>query len=583
MLSDLITIDQLESLAGKKVFWRGRDYFAADAVGRVRVIGDRIKARVEGTESYQAELWDAEGELGYDCSCPHAADGYFCKHCVALGLAWLGGAADLPDIGEGEADARPDPLHLIRCYLETLPAEILISLLMDTIHDDDRLYQSLLLKAERGRAESDGDRIEIFRRAIDTATQTGGYLDWHEAGDFARDLDAVVDSLEELLEADSAVLLVELSEYAIERIEEALQEIDDSSGEVGGVLERLSELHREACEKADLDPTELAECLFRMEMQPAIDLCGFGPLRYSDALGATGLKRYRELVEEQWRELGPRGSQERYDSHRVRITSLMEQLARADGDIEELIEIRSRDLTSSYRYLDIAELWVEAGQPDRALEWAERGLAAFPDRPDSRLRDFLAAAYLDRGRQDEALQLTWIQFEEYPSLVVYQKLAQVAERIGIWPAQRERALAFLEESMQSGASAILQWPSRTGEPNYSTRLQIALWEKDLDAALATVERGRCESHLLITLAGELEASRADAAVGIYRRVIPPIVEQTNNRAYDEAIRLLRKVGDLMKTLDRQAEHLDYLRDLRVRYKPKRNFIKLLDGLLNRVS
>ena len=97
------------------------------------------------------------------------------------------------------------------------------------------------------------------------------------------------------------------------------------------------------------------------------------------------------------------------------------------------LAIKSRDLSSGYRYLNIAEIWAKARQPDKALEWAERGLKAFPQRPDNRLRDFLAAAYLKRRRNDEALQLTWIQFEERPVLEYYKKLHAVAGKLGLWP------------------------------------------------------------------------------------------------------------------------------------------------------
>jgi uncharacterized Zn finger protein len=58
----------------------------------------------------------------------------------------------------------------------------------------------------------------------------------------------------------------------------------------------------------------------------------------------------------------------------------------------------------------------------------------------------------------------------------------------------------------------------------------------------------------------------------------PNVEQTNNAAYEEAIKLVRKVGKLMGAQKRTGEFVGYLAELRVRFKPKRNFIKLLDGL-----
>ena len=41
------------------------------------------------------------------------------------------------------------------------------------------------------------------------------------------------------------------------------------------------------------------------------------------------------------------------------------------------------------------------------------------------------AAYLERKRNDEALQLTWVQFEERPSLEHYKKLHAVAGKLGL--------------------------------------------------------------------------------------------------------------------------------------------------------
>lgn len=123
----------------------------------------------------------------------------------------------------------------------------------------------------------------------------------------------------------------------------------------------------------------------------------------------------------------------------------MEQLAEASGDVDELVAIKARDLSSGYRYLDIAQIWAKAKQPDKALEWAERGLKAFPERPDNRLRDFLVAAYLKRRRNDAALQLTWIQFEERPGLEHYKKLQHVAGKLGAacfgtrWRCRNDRA------------------------------------------------------------------------------------------------------------------------------------------------
>jgi len=106
-----------------------------------------------------------------------------------------------------------------------------------------------------------------------------------------------------------------------------------------------------------------------------------------------------------------------------------------------------------------------------------------------------------------------------------------------------------------------------------------LWEEDLDAAWTAAHQGICDRNSLIALASKLESARPEDAISLYRRVVAPIVEQTNNAAYAEAIKLIRKVGGLMKTLNQSRQFGDYLAELRVRFKPKRNFIKLLDDIV----
>lgn len=577
MLDDLISRLTLEDLAGTAAFRRGEEYFSVGAVERLRATDNKITARVEGTETYQVELRDDGGDLVHDCTCPRAAEGYFCKHCVAVGLAWLAENSAVPTPGAASGKKkRRDPWRDINAYLTTQPPEALIELLLDVAQRDDRLYQSLLLKAER--TGGGGNVVKAYQRAIDGATRIHGFVDWREVGTFAGNIDQVADSLAELLKPGTAALLVELAEYAIERVENSLQQVDDSNGEIGEIVYRLGELHLKACAMARPEPAGLAERLFRFETTLPFGLCSFDATTYRDALGKEGLRRYRELAEAEWRKLKPRDANDSYDARRATITRIMERLAEASGNVEELVAIKSSDLSSGYRYLDIAEIWTKARQPDKALEWAERGLKAFPERPDNRLRDFLVAAYLKLKCNDKALDLTWIQFEERPILEHYKKLHDVAGKLGLWPEQRGRALARVAEVIAREASTTSRWKPKPSTPNYSLRVEIALWEHDLDAAWSAAHEGICDRSLLITLAGKLEASRPDDAVSLYRGAVPAIVGQTNNTAYAEAIKLIRKVGGLMKAQSQSRQFGDYLAELRVQFKPKRNFIKLLDGL-----
>lgn len=258
--------------------------FANEAVSRVRVVEEKVSARVEGSDTYQVELWDDDGDLDYECSCPQGDDGNFCKHCVAVGLAWLagkkiegksGGAS-----GKKKMTKKHDPWLDIRTYLSSQRPGSLVDLLLDVAQRDDRLYQSLLLRAERTGGA--GNTMTAFRRAIDSATLIHGFVDWRAAGSFASNLDQVAESLAELLKPDTAAMLADLAEYAIERVGHALEEIDDSDGDVGQTLQRFGELHLKACELARSDPEKLAERLFRCETSAPFD-------SFYDSTRSTGM------------------------------------------------------------------------------------------------------------------------------------------------------------------------------------------------------------------------------------------------------------------------------------------------------
>ena len=213
------------------------------------------------------------------------------------------------------------------------------------------------------------------------------------------------------------------------------------------MLERLGELHYQACVTARPDPAELAERLFKYEMADGFDAFHDSLRRYAKVFGKEGSARYKQLAEEEWRKVEPRTHETgrvEYDGRRWRITRIMECFAELSGDVETLVPVKSRDLSSPLRYLDIAEIYRSHRQHDRALEWAERGVKAFQNKPDDRLRDFLAEEYLRRKRNDEAMQLIWAQFSERLGLGSYQKLHQFAKKAGVWLAFREQSLGHLD-------------------------------------------------------------------------------------------------------------------------------------------
>jgi uncharacterized Zn finger protein len=83
--------ETIAKLARGHVLARGRAYVerVVDLVCR----DARLTATVRGGEVYAVSIWVKGDGLGYACSCPAGTDGDFCKHCVAVALAWVGSRA----------------------------------------------------------------------------------------------------------------------------------------------------------------------------------------------------------------------------------------------------------------------------------------------------------------------------------------------------------------------------------------------------------------------------------------------------------------------------------------------------------
>lgn len=576
----LVDHDQLRLLAGEAAFARGQAYFSGDHVRSVRSDGEVIVATVTGNLDYRVKLWSEAGDLAYSCSCPIGEQGGFCKHCVAAGLAWLATAGDNDPVA-GTVAKPAVTIEDIRAYLSGLEKGELVDMIVAQAREDDGLHRRLMLRA--GKARCKDPDLRMWRQVIDEAVGSVGFVAYAEAYGYARRIDEIIDSIEELLDEGHADAVIALAEYALAAVEQALERVDDSNGEVSGLLHRLQDLHCAACRQAAPDPEALARRLFAWEMHSAWDTFAEAVATYADVLGEPGLTLYRQLAEAEWAKipaLAPgQDDPDRYGK-RYRITSIMETLARLLGDVEAQVAVKSRDLSLPYAFLQIAEIYQQSGQPDRALDWAERGWRAFAGiRADDRLRAFLADAYHDQGRHEEAMALIEQAFADQPNFEAYQILKRHAERSGQWPAWRDKALACIRERLaisekKTEPHSTLPWSPRWGD--HSVLVEIFLWEGDAEAAWREAIEGGCSRPLWLKLAAERETAHPQDALAIYWEQISLLLPQTGTGAYSEAIGFLRKIRDLLSVLGRADEFARYTAELRALHRRKRNFIKLLD-------
>lgn len=580
MRPELLTL-ALQSVTDTAYFTRGQTYHDQKKVQWLDEDKGRVLARVQGSRDYTVELWEVDNRIQYNCDCPIGQEGAFCKHCVATALAWLEEMKS-PSSPPGVAPSkRPSAIEDIRNYLAGLEPRALIDLIANTCLRDDRLREKLLLAA-RGRGDIHV-AIKTWKDALRRATTTHGFVEYHDMPNFTNGIRDVLNTLQDWINEGRADYVIDLAEYAVSRVEDVIEECDDSDGNMSVLLERITKLHLEACRIARPDPFALAERLFEYELDDEWGAFSEVPTQYAEVLGEAGLAHYWQLAEGEWAKipaLKP-GSTDSWQSRRYRMTSIMEALARQTGDIEALVTVYSRDLSSAWRFLKIAEAYQQAGRAEQALEWAERGLKAFPEQPDWRLREFLIEQYLQRQRREEALALAWAQFTDRVSLDSFNSLKTIVKRTDEdWPAWRERALTHLRQQIAHDFAKRKKagYGSVSG-PEQSQLVQILLSEQDIETAWREANTGVCRSELWLQLADLRAKEHPEEALTIYQRQAAQWVEQTNNTAYEQAIALIKKISPLLqRQTDGPQRWSDYLADLRSKYKMKRNFIKLLNKL-----
>lgn len=578
-LASLLTLDFIQTLAGAKTFARGLAYFHEGAVGRLEEDGNSVAATVQGTHRYHVSLSVSEEELEYDCICPVGTDGLFCKHAIALALSWLENSGEEtfpPNDTAKPKKKRITKTEQLRQYLETLPEAKLRDLLMDAAERDRSFRDKLLLTAKSATSKGIGD----LRGIVNQATRVNRYDE--DAYNYAERLNDLADLLETRID-DGDAELVELIEEAILQAEGGQEQIDDSDGDTYSGIERLGEVHLLACQRLNPDPVDLAERLFRYQMEGGSETFYAILPDYAPALGEAGLARYEERILEKWSELPkltPGNSMSRtWDARRGRLESAMTELATRRGDTETLIAVLSRDLSSPRNYLRLAGFLKDHQRFDEALACAEEGIASFPkDYGQDELKVFAIEEYLRRKDYDAVEKLAWDRFERRPGNTDFFELLKTAKRIDRFDSLRQRAMTFLEARVAreeaSGTKPSI-WSSGTRD----TLVEIHLAEKNAEAMWTTLKGGPTSSSLWEKCADLRGKTHPEDAIPLYFKLLPMAVSDgSSNARYVSAFRIVQSIGKLRKAQDRVADFRQELARIRLEYKAKRNFMKLLSAL-----
>ncbi len=527
-------VDALRDLAGETAFTRGEAYHRDGRVVILRIEPGRVVAQVGGTEDYRTELVGRGEQIGGECTCRAFEDRGFCKHMVAVGLA--ANAAGAAGDGEGQGEGA-GALGRIRAHLQARGVGALVEMILGLAERDTALFRKLDMAASL--AHADDKTLEArLRKAIDDATRTRDYVDYRQAAGWAADVDEVLDAVADLVPAGRAGLALKLAQRAIDRIERAVESIDDSDGNCGALMHHAGEIHLAAARAAPPEPVQFARDLFAREMASNFETFSGAAALYADVIGEKGLVEYRRLAIEAWEKLpsrsgAMRAAHDEFSGDYYRLEGILDFFAERDGDVDARIALRAKDLSSPWKYLELAQFCLAQGRAADALRRAEEGLWVFEDdRPDERLVLFAADLLSKAGRDGDAQAHLQRAFEKAPSLELYIRLRKLGGE-----AARERAIKFLEAGPAKQMRT--RWHSAA-----DILVRVLMHETMFDAAWAAVRKHQASMDMKETLAGASEATHPREALEVYAERVHQLAEAGGNPAYAEATALIAPHGRL---------------------------------------
>ncbi len=375
-------------------------------------------------------------------------------------------------------------------------------------------------------------KTDPLEHEIERALNPGAFIPDRACFSFVSDLDRIAAKIGNLTKTDPT-RAVALYETFIGGCYEKAEEIDDSSGRFGQLVEDLFCGWIKARQAAGADPDETAaELLARMDNDPygfcsriekeaakAFDKAGAAAFEKRIRARFDAASKAKSAAGESFRD-GPEYNRD-YWGEVLRALYLERKNVAAYISLAEETGVSPADCHA------VATLLVTRRKPDEALAWVERGLDLDKKKPHwsmaaydlSRLRrDILAKL----GRGDEAIESAWVEYRKHPSKYTYDDLMKFVPR-----AERSK---WHEKAVKAADGADLH-----------SLMELLLETKELERLAGLVGRSKDEalesvSHYISEAAAKkLEKTHPAVSASLWRAQGMRIINAKKSKYYRAAL------------------------------------------------
>jgi len=544
----------LLNVAGDVIFTRGEDYVRY--VRGLRITKSRAYASIQAKRVYQVELdWSGRRPDGV-CTCPHNADGNFCKHLVAVGLAAIDtGRVAVDESAEVGTDATLEEV------VQAMRVDELRELVLTLAQQDGGVRRLLEVRATEASGNEAPAQAE-FEAYVRNTLEFRGYIDYRRSFEVAEVAGDMLDELEDHLSNGAAEVVRPALLLALSELRAMLQHVDDSSGFIGDQCQRSADLYARACRLGTPDPSKLATWLVKFRADspgwPILVLADF-----VDAFDEKALKTYRRAVAALDKKLADQAE------GRHEVDAMLLELADHDGDVDLAVQLLSGG--TYVQYGAIVNRLRAAGREDDAVAWIDLAVSAGKISSHGGGNshwlgtDNVADTYKGLGRIDDAIEVLRADFVRQPSVGSYRVLLNFAA--GVDRVEAERAWAY-DHARHLAA---------TDRFAFGTVLvQLCMSDGDIDAAWEAADQYGAGSAWR-ELADRGAKARPVAAADLYRPGLEKDLRYPDSTLYPDIAARLATMAKLYEKGGRGAEFAVFMAQLREQYRRRPALMKALDA------
>jgi hypothetical protein len=431
-------------------------------------------------------------------------------------------------------------------------------------------------KNQRNRVIS-GKRKQIdpLEQAMEAALSPGSFISYNAAWSFVDDVQDVSNDIGKIIENEPE-RAAHLYETFIAACHEKADEIDDSSGNFGMLVEELFRGWINARQAASADPDETAKSLLSWMEDDSYGFCHDLDREAVKVLDKKGLEAFIRRIRAKFESVPTLDDKEKRFSgyERRKWGGALKTLLAGQRNVDAYIALCEQSELDAKDCKAIAEIYRSRRRLEDALAWVERGLKIA--RSDNRgfsgeneLCEMKRALLAKLGRTADARQSAWSEFEAHPSTFTYKELMRYvpAKEKMAW---RQKAMAASEKGDLS--SQIELWLEQKESKRLVSRLRRAA-DKELE---------KLSHYRADPLARKLARAHPDISARVYRALCMRIVNAGKSKYYGEALDNIEHAKKCYAKAGLDADWQAVVADLRARHSRKKGFMVGFEDIVSGV-